>query len=327
MDSTKKLIVSTSPHIKSSVTTQRIMLDVLIALAPSAIAAVVFYGWAAVMLIGVCVGVAVGSEALFCLINHKKQTVVDLSAAVTGLILALSLPATVNFWQAAVGSVFAIIVVKCLFGGIGCNFANPAATARVLLVSAFSTSVAGGVATRFAELTSGATPLAVIKSAAAGYQLPSLLDMLLGVRGGAVGEGCAVAILLGFVYLVVRGVIKWYVPASFAATLYAVSLIKFWVSDGFTAGAELALYQLLGGGALFCAVFMITDYVSTPINSLGKVVFAVGAALITCLIRFFGNYPEGVSFAILLMNILSPYIEKMCTPRPFGALKAKKEAK
>lgn len=330
MDGNKKLIVSTSPHLKSGVTTQKIMLDVIIALAPAAIASVVLYAWAAVKLLLVCVAAAVGAEALFCLACRKKQTVTDLSAIVTGLILALTLPATVTVWQAIVGAVFAIIVVKCLFGGIGTNFANPAATARVLLLLSFSTTVAGGTAANFmdAALATGATPLAVIDGATnlAAVKLPSLLDMLLGVRGGAVGEGCIAAILIGCVYLIVRGVIKWYVPASYAVTLFLVSFVRFWVLEGSAmGGAELALYQLMGGGALFCAVFMITDYVSTPINNAGKVVFAVGAALLTCLIRFFGNYPEGASFAILFMNILSPYIEKLCAKRPFGALKAGKE--
>lgn len=314
----KKLIVSTSPHLKGYDTTQRIMLDVLIALSPAAVASVVLYGLRALLLIAVSVIVAVGSELLFCVATGKDWTITDLSAAVTGLILALSLPTTVTVWQMAVGAVFAVVVVKCLFGGLGCNFANPAATARVMLIVSFSASVAGGTAGNFAELTAGATPLAAIKGAVGG-KLPSLLEMLLGVRGGAIGEGCAIAILIGFVYLVVRRVIKWQVPLTFFATVFLISLIKFGISDGLADGAVLALYQLLGGGALFAGVFMITDYVTTPLNTLGKVVFAFGCGLVTCLIRFFGNYPEGASYAILFMNILSPYIEKWCAKRPFGA--------
>ena len=318
----KKLIVSTSPHLKSAVTTQNIMRDVLIALAPAAVASVVLYGLRALLIIAVSVICAVGSEMLFCLACRKEQTVSDLSAAVTGLILALTLPTTVTLWQTAVGAIFAIVVVKCMFGGLGCNFANPAATARVMLLVSFSASVAGGTLPVITDLVASATPLAEIK--AGGSNLPTLLEMLLGLRGGAIGEGCAVATLIGFVYLVVRRVIKWQVPATYMLTVFALSFLKSGIEAGFAPGAELALYQALGGGALFAAVFMITDYVSTPLSTRGKVVFAFGCGLITCLIRFFGQYPEGASFAILLMNILSPYIEKWCAPRPFGAVSPKK---
>ena len=306
----EKLIVSTSPHIRCKDTTQRIMLDVLIALAPATVMAVVLFGLKALLMVAVCTVAAVGSEFLFNLMTKKRQTVTDLSAAVTGLLLALNLPTTATVWQCIVGSVFAIIVVKCLFGGIGCNFANPAITARVFLLVSFTGSVAGGVTPGATELQAGATPLEAIKNGAT-ESLPSLLDMLFGLRGGAIGEVCAIALLAGFVYLVARRVIYWYVPATMIATVFVLSLI---ILGDFT----LALYQVLGGGLLISAIFMATDYSTTPINKLGKVVFAFGAGLITVLIRTYGSYPEGVSFAILLMNILSPYIEKLCTKKPFG---------
>lgn len=308
-----KLIISTSPHFLRKVPTSSIMRDVIIALMPASVAAVVFFGFKALLMIAVSVGCAVASEFLFNLICKKKQTVGDLSAIVTGLLLALNLPATVSVWQCVVGSIFAIVIVKCVFGGIGCNFANPAITARVFLLIAFSTSVAGGAASALApELASSATPLEVIKSGSG--ELPSLLDMFLGNRGGAIGETCALALLIGFAYLLVRRVINWHTPVIFVGTVFLLSL-------AIQQNLVLATYQVLGGGLLIGAIFMATDYSTTPINKGGKMVFALGCGIITVLIRFFGSYPEGVSFAILFMNILSPFIERLCARRPFGGIK------
>ena len=314
----EKLIVSTSPHIHAKDTTQSIMRDVLIALAPASVAAVVLFGLGALLNIVLCVGTCMLSEFLFNIITKKRQTVLDLSSAVTGLLLALNLSTKTSAWQCIVGSVFAIVVVKCLFGGIGCNFANPAITARVFLLVSFN-SVVGGAAANFqsADLVSSATPMNIINNGAEGV-LPSLLDMLLGNRGGAIGETCAIALILGGVYLIVRKVISWHTPVIFIGTVFVVSLI---VLGDF----NLALYEVLGGGLLIGAIFMATDYSTSPINKYGKMVFALGCGLITCLIRFLGAYPEGVSFAILLMNILSPYIEKLCTPKPFGKAGKKNE--
>ena len=305
-----KLVVSTSPHIRSNTTTATIMRDVLIALAPATVAAIVLFGLRALLLIAVCVASAVAAEFLFNLITKKQQTVGDLSAAVTGLILALNLSTKATVWQMIVGAVFAIVVVKCLFGGLGCNFANPAATARVFLVISFG-EIAGGVATQFSDLVSGATPLGNLS---AGDKLPSLLDMFLGNRGGSMGETCAIALLLGFAYLVIRRVIAWQVPAVFVGTVFVLS----WLITG---DITLALYYVLSGGLLFGAIFMATDYVTTPIRTSGRIIFALGCGLITVLIRFYGSYPEGVSFAILIMNILSPYIEKLTEKVPFGGKK------
>ena len=307
-----KLIISTSPHFLRKVPTSSIMRDVIIALMPASVAAVVFFGFKALIMIAVSVGCAVASEFLFNLICKKKQTVGDLSAIVTGLLLALNLPSSVSIWQCVVGSVFAIVIVKCVFGGIGCNFANPAITARVFLLIAFSTSVAGGAATSFAELTTGATPLEIIKNG--GNELPSLLDMFLGNRGGAIGETCALALLIGFAYLLIRRIIHWHTPVIFVGTVFLLSL-------AIQQDLILATYEVLGGGLLLGAIFMATDYSTTPINKGGKMVFALGCGIITVLIRFFGSYPEGVSFAILFMNILSPFIEKLCAKRPFGGIK------
>ena len=308
----EKLIVSSSPHIHTGKSTVGIMRDVLIALLPATVAAVVLFSWKALAIILTCVISAVASELVFNLLAKKQQTVSDLSAAVTGLILALCLPATAELWQCALGSVFAIVVIKCLFGGLGCNFANPAATARVFLLVCFSATIGGGVATVFAptDLVASATPLELIKFGNEA-SLPTLTDMLLGNRMGAIGETCALALILGGIYLIARKVIYWHTPVIYVGTVFALSLL---IKQDLT----LALYEVLGGGLLIAAFFMITDYVTTPINKVGKMVFAFGCGIITVLIRFWGGYPEGVSFAILLMNILSPYIEKWCQKKPLG---------
>ena len=313
-----KLTVSSSPHVRSSAKTSRIMLDVLIALTPAAIMGTVIFGLRALLVIATCVASSIGAEMLFNLIIRKRQTVGDLSAAVTGLILGLNLHANAPIWQCVIGSVFAIVVVKCLFGGLGCNFANPAATARVFMLICFTGTLAGGVEPydwstlgTGAELVSGATPLDIIEK---GGELPSILEMLLGFRGGAIGETCIVALAVGFIYLVVRRVIHFETPLIFVGTVFVLSLI---VDNSFT----VALYQILSGGLVFAAVFMATDYVTTPITRAGRMIFAVGCGLITFLIRYFGNYPEGVSFSLLIMNILSPYIEKWTAPRALGGKK------
>lgn len=308
----EKFIVSSSPHIHSRLTTRGIMGDVLIALSPAAVASVVLFGVKALLIILVSVASAVASELIFNLICKRDMTVGDLSAAVTGLILALCLPAKAELWQCAIGSVFAIVVIKCLFGGLGCNFANPAATGRVFIFLAFAASIGGGSATRFAQadLVSSATPLEMIKSGNV-QDLPSLLDMFIGNRSGAIGEGCAAALILGGIYLIARRVIHWHTPIIYIGSVFLLSLL-------ITKDPIIALYELLGGGLIIAAFFMITDYVTTPINKVGKMVFALGCGILTVLFRFWGSYPEGVSFAIILMNIISPYIEKLCAYKPLG---------
>lgn len=318
----EQLIVTTSPHFKHPTTTTSIMRDVLIALSPAAVASVVIHGWYALVMIVVTVAAAIGAEFIFNLCAKKKQTIIDLSAAVTGLLLALNLPTSTRIWHCIVGAVFAIIVVKCLFGGIGCNFANPAITARVFLVLAFM-EVSGGklggspFSDTSVDLVGGATPLVVIGQGAPASELPTLLEMFLGLRGGAIGEGCIVALVLGGIYLIARRVIRWEVPVAFIATVFLLS----WVITG---SLVTAIYYILAGGVFIAAFFMITDYSSTPLSKLGKIVFAIGAGLLTVLIRFYGSYPEGVSFAVLIMNILSPYVDKLCAKRPIGGIKNEK---
>lgn len=306
-----KLIVSSAPHIRTKKDTPGVMLDVIIALLPTLIAGVVIFGLRALLVVATCVLASVVSEFLFNIIVKKNQTIFDLSAIVTGLILGLNLRADAPVWQCIVGSVFAIIVVKCLFGGLGQNFANPAVTARVFLLICFSNTLAGGarpIVSSNPDLVAGATPLAVI---AEGGELPALKDMFLGLRGGAIGEACILALVLGFIYLVARGVINFEIPVIMVGSVFVLSLLV-------GGDATVALYQILSGGLVFGAVFMATDYVTTPITRTGKMIFALGCGLITFLIRQYGGYPEGVSFAILFMNILTPYIESWTKPRALG---------
>ena len=307
----EKLITSASPHIHSGASTRRIMLDVIIALLPAAIASAVIFGMRANVILLTCIVSAVLAEALFNLITRRKQTVGDLSAVVTGLLLGLNLSTNVPVWQCVIGSVFAVVVVKALFGGLGRNFANPAITARVFMLIAFS-SVAGGAMPAVVELEASATPLEQLANGAS--QLPSLLDMFIGTYGGAIGETCTAALLLGFIYLLVRKVIRWHIPVVFIGTVFVCSLIA-------SGDVEYALYQILGGGLFLGAIFMATDYVTCPITTKGKVVFALGCGLITFIICYFCAYPEGVSFSILIMNLLVPYIERFTGNKPLGGSK------
>ena len=305
------LILSSSPHIHTRDSSRRIMLDVIIALLPAAIAGVVLFGAKALALIAACVISAVVSEALFNILAHKKQTVGDLSAVVTGLLLALNLSTNVAIWQCVVGTVFAIVVVKCLFGGLGKNFANPAITGRVFMLLAFS-SVAGGANPTAVELVSSATPLELLAQGA--ETAPSLMELFLGLHGGAIGETCCLALLLGFAWLLFRRVISWHVPVIFVGTVFVLYLV-------FTGSFQLALAESLAGGLFIGAIFMATDYVTSPITRKGKMVFALGCGLVTFIIRYFCAYPEGVSFSILAMNILTPYIEKFTANTPLGGSK------
>ena len=310
------LYISAAPHINSGATTHKVMRDVVISLLPATIAAVVLFGFQALLIVLVCVASAVLSEFLFNLVCKKKQTLLDFSAIVTGLILALNLSTNVPLWQCALGSAFAIIVVKCLFGGLGKNIVNPAIAARVFLLLAFTGTVAGGANP---ELVTGSTPLGTGGCLETGDY--SLLTLLIGNHGGTIGETCAIALLLGYGYLVWRGHIKWYVPFAFVATVFGLFFVTTW-------DLSYSLAQVLAGGLLFGAIFMATDYVTTPLSKLGKVVFCIGCGLITFVIRmkFFGLtgiavYPEGVSIAILFMNLLTPLIEKWTNPRTLGGVR------
>ena len=301
MSSLTKVMIS--PHIHSGKSTQGIMSDVLISLLPATIAGTIIFGVKALLVIAVCVICSVGFEFLFNLITKKDQTITDLSAAVTGLLLALNLSVDVPLWQCAIGSLFAIIVVKCLFGGIGQNLVNPAITARVFMLVAFGSMA---VPSFPVDSVATATPLAA-------EQMPTLIDMFLGTYGGAIGETCTAALLLGGLYLIFRRVITWQVPVTFIATVFAFSFFM----EGFDATKALSL--VMAGGVFIGALFMATDYTTSPPTAWGKVIFGIGAGLLTCLIRYFGTYPEGVSFAILFMNILTPYINRWTRRKIFAA--------
>ena len=321
-----KLHISPNPHIhEKGSSTRNIMLDVVIAMLPATIAGIIIFGLKALWLTLTCVASAVLAEFLFNLVVGKKQTIGDLSAVVTGLLLALNLSTNVKIWEAVLGSVFAIVVVKCLFGGLGKNLVNPAITSRVFMLLTFGSVGAAVKVTplfdlsflgKAAELEAGATPLATLNQGveAAGNG-PSVLQLFLGVHGGTIGETCAIALLIGFAYLVARKVIKWYVPASYVATVFVCYLIF----GGFN--FEFALQHVLAGGLLLGAIFMATDYVTTPITGKGRVVFCVGAGLLTFAIRQFGTVPEGVSIAILTMNLLTPYISDFTKKKTLGGVK------
>ena len=304
----KMLHLSVSPHTHCGRTTSSIMLDVIIALLPATIAGVIIFGLEALLVVAVCVAASVGFEYLFNLIAKKEQTIGDYSAIVTGLLLGLNLPATTPIWQCVIGALFAIVVVKCLFGGLGYNVVNPAITARVLMLVSFASVAAPAFPV---DVKAGATPLVDL----ANGKSVDLVDLLLGNHGGAIGETCAVALLLGFIYLFVREVISWEIPVSFIGSVFVFSLLM----EG---DAEKALALTLSGGLLLGAIFMATDYVTSPTTPAGKLVFGLGCGLLTFLIRYFGSYPEGVSFAILIMNLLVPYIDKLTKHKIYGGKKA-----
>ena len=322
------LHISSTPHIHQKGSfTSKIMLDVAIALLPATIVGIIFFGLSALWVVLTCVASAVLAEAIFNLCVGKKQTVGDFSAVVTGLLLGLNLSVNVPLWQCAVGSVFAIVVVKGLFGGLGKNIVNPAIAARVFMLLTFG---AVGAAVKIAplfdlgfmgqavpELVAEATPLASLNqgAAVAATAAPSVLQLLVGAHGGTIGETCGIALLLGYGYLVARKVIKWYVPAAFVATVFAC----YFLLDGFN--ATFALQHVLAGGVLLGAIFMATDYVTTPNTGAGRILFCVGAGLLTFAIRKFGSFPEGVSIAILTMNLLTPFISTWTKRKTLGGVK------
>ena len=299
-----QLTLSVSPHIHSGRSTRRIMLDVLISLLPVTIAGVVIFGLRSLVVIASTVIACVGFEALFNLLAKKPIPVDDLSATVTGLLLALNLPANTPWWQCVIGALFAMVVVKGLFGGLGANPVNPAITARVFMLVSFGTMAKAAFPT-LVDTVSSATPLA-------SEEATSLTDLLLGLHGGAIGETCAVALLLGGIYLLVRRVITWHVPVAFIGTVFVASFL----AEGMDVTAALA--AVLSGGLLIGAIFMATDYVTSPSTPWGKIIFGLGAGLITFMIRELGIYPEGVSFAILFMNIITPYISSWTKRKVFG---------
>ena len=324
-------ILSSSPHTHANSSVSRIMLDVIIALLPTTAAGIVFFGMPAVWTIAVCVSTCVLTEALCRMAMKRESTVGDLSAVVTGLLLALNLPAGIPLWMAVVGSVFAIGIAKQVFGGLGMNPFNPALAARAFMLISFTgpmttwlkpfwwrTPEAMTTATPLAtmktwfaaEATASASPHGLCSAAAGGF--PGLCNMAIGNIPGCIGEVSAVALALGAAYLLCRRVITWHIPVSFIATVFVYSLI---------AGGAPAMAQVLTGGVMIGACFMATDYVTSPTTAKGKLIFGFGCGFICMLIRQFGSYPEGCSFAILIMNAVCPLINRWTQPKPFGSKK------
>ncbi len=306
----EKLIVSASPHLRGQVTTKSIMLDVIIALMPSLIAAVIIFGTRVLMVVGVTVLSCVLCEYILRKIMKRDNTIADLSAVVTGMLLAFNLPVTINLWIAALGGAIAIVVVKQMFGGLGQNFVNPALIARIVLMVSFPKDMTTWVkpferSYQDIDSITTATPLAILKTSS--LENVNYMDLFLGFRGGCLGETCILAIIIGGLYLVARKVISPTIPLCFIGTVFILSL----------AFSRDPILDLLSGGLILGAVFMATDYVTSPITTKGKIIFGIGCGVLTILIRTFGALPEGVSFSIVIMNILVPHIEKLSTPRTF----------
>lgn len=308
----QKMNITSSPHITSTDSTSGIMLDVIFALLPATICGIFFFGFHALLIVAVTVASAVASEYIWCRAIKKEPTLRDLSAIVTGLLLGLNLPPTLPLWMAAIGSAVAIIIVKQMFGGLGHNFANPAITARITLMVSFPTAMTTFVDPFVAsDAISTATPLS------GSQQIPTdITGLFFGNYPGCIGETSSLLLLAGGIYLVLRRVITPELPLAFFLSAAALS----W------ALGDDPLRTLLSGGLMIGAIFMATDYVTSPPTRWGKVIFGVGAGIITVVIRHFGNLPEGVSFAILIMNIITPHITRLTTGKPFGA-EAKKNEK
>ncbi|MBR5157641.1 MAG: RnfABCDGE type electron transport complex subunit D [Clostridia bacterium] len=317
------MTVSSSPHIRTNETTGSIMRDVLIALVPALFCSIVFFGLRSLYIVAITVGACVGFEYLWQKITKKPVTISDGTAAVTGVLLAMNVPVTAPWWMMVIGSFVAIIIAKQLYGGVGHNFVNPALAGRAFLLASWPvlmTRWGMPFSTGFSistDLVSSATPLAILKGTQEG-QLPSFIDMFIGNMGGCLGETSASALILGGAYLVIRKVISPRIPLCFIGTVAALSFI---FSNGDLSAAQSVLYNILSGGLMLGAIFMATDYVTSPITAKGQVIMGIGCGVITFVIRKFGGYPEGVSYAILIMNIATPLIDKYCRPKKFGAVK------
>lgn len=315
-------IMSSSPHLHTNVTTQKIMTDVTIALLPAAIAGVFFFGIYSALVMAASIAAAVISEWLFNIIMKKKNTTHDMSAVVTGLLIGLNMPPRIPIWMVVTGSAFAIIIVKQMFGGLGKNFVNPALAARCFMLIAWT----GAMTTFYEPLTdavSSATPLAIMKDSlpspvvsvgVGSVQLSPFMQCFLGFKAGTIGEVSGIALIIGFIYLLIKRVVSIKIPAAY---IISFAVLTFFFGKN-AMDAEYLMYQLLTGGLLLGAFFMATDYVTTPSTKNGMIIFGIGCGVLTFLIRRFGGYPEGVSFSILLMNLASPLIERFTVPKSFG---------
>ena len=328
-DTAEHYILSSSPHTHSHASVSRIMLDVILALLPTTAMGIWFFGMPAVWTIATCVSTCLVTEAVCRILMKRDNTIGDLSAVVTGLLLALNLPAGLPLWMSVVGSVFAIFIAKQVFGGLGMNPFNPALAARAFMLISFTgpmTTWLKPLWWKTPEAMTTATPLAVMKkllandaiasatphAAKAMDRIPDLWNLFIGNMPGCIGEVSAAALLIGVIYLLVRKVITWHIPVMFILTVFVYA----WIAGGY---ANFALEHVLTGGVMIGACFMATDYVTSPTTAKGKLIFGFGCGLLCMLIRQFGSYPEGCSFAILIMNAVCPLINRWTQPKPFGA--------
>lgn len=318
-----KLIVSSSPHVRSNEDTSYIMKQVIIALLPAAVAGVYFFRLNALSAMFFCILGTVGTEFLYQKFTKQKSTIGDFSAVVTGLLLAFNVPASLPWWMCLVGGIFAILVVKMVFGGIGCNFVNPALAARAFLLASFPVAMTAWTQPgvnwigKNLDAVTTTTPLSFLKNGAAGLadlssNGISLADMMIGNIGGCIGETSAILLLLGGVYLMYKGIINYVIPVFYIATVFILTFLL----GGFN--ITFAIYQLFAGGLMLGGFFMLTDYTTSPMTKKGQIIYAVLAGLITTVIRMYGGYPEGVSYSILLVNCLAPLIDKFVRNRVFG---------
>lgn len=317
----ENMLVSSSPHIRSDCTTSKIMTDVCIALIPSLVCSVIFFGFRALILTALCVLFSIGFEFLWQKITKSPITISDGTAAVTGMLLAFNLPVSAPWWICLIASFVAIIIAKQFFGGTGHNFINPALAGRAFLLASwpvimtkwtlpFTTGLFIPV-----DVVSSATPLSILKEASGG-ELPRILDMFLGNTGGCLGETSALALILGGAYLVARGVISLRIPLTYIGTVFVLSYI---FPNSNLGALDSSLVNILSGGLMLGAFFMATDYVTSPVTKKGQIIMGLGCGILTFVIRRFGGYPEGVSYSILLMNIVTPLIDKYTKPKPFGS--------
>ena len=323
-----KLIATSNPHIRGSETTRSIMLDVIIAMCPALIWAIIYFGVEALLLTAVSVIGCVVFEGLYRKLMHKPQSIDDLSAVVTGMLLAFVCPATTPLWMILIGDFFAIVVVKQLYGGIGCNFLNPALAGRAFLLASYATAMTTWAIPRIRpDVTSAATPLQIMKEGTveafttltSNY---SVSDMFLGKIGGSLGEVSSLCLLVGGVFLLIRKVISWHTPVAYIGTVAILTLIA---APAGISGVDYMLYNVFGGGLMLGAIFMATDYATSPVTKLGQAIFGIGCGLITVFIRRFGSYPEGVCYSIMIMNCTTWLLDKYIRPTIYGAVKKEKK--
>lgn len=314
------IIVSGTPHVRSKESIQSIMRDVVIALIPASVMGIYYFGIKALMLIIVSIVSSVVFEWGYEKILKKPVTISDFSAILTGLLLALNLPATASWWVPVVGSFIAIVIAKQFYGGLGQNFINPALIGRAFLVAAYPTQTTGAAfatGRMVVDASTYATPLAELKAGTAVVNADAIKNALIGNIGGTIGETCAIALIIGGIYLLIKHVISWRIPVVYIVVVFILtSLMR---GNGFLGG----VYEILCGGLMLGAIFMATDYVTSPISAKGQIIFAIGCGVLTSLIRVYGGYPEGVSYSILIMNLAVPLIDRVTRPRIFGEVKAK----